>query len=465
MQSAALLSHFCYNYKTKVDKIYRLCYIIAMKKFKSIFLILISLIVALSFSSCSSNKEPEIFTIAYLAGEGGRVRGEQVQMIDKGADAETVTAVPKDGYEFIGWSDGVETAERTDRNIQADFEVVANFSLTSKLYTLNYKFGTAEKMPKTVRFSVDKFEQISFPVPEREHFTFGGWYCGTTKIADADGNMVIGKDLLSCSETDIYAIWIANETFTYKILLVDVTEIDAELKTAKNKTIKVDYKMGEVERKICEQTTIYFREAVNAMMDGLVNFEVDEYYTKETVTTDEFSQYVENKKMESYINYEKTKEMQEIYDKYYSVLTIFNMEDYDGQLHLCAGSGSTKFAIIHAESQLYLGGYDMEELLNPEFEGWKKDWTGNIYHMLHEFTHTLEQRFGSLDFERDYHTASNFILNSLRSSVTFVDEAQALATKYFLLHEIVLNGEKVGIPYEFWQKMHGKEYDHPLVWD
>ena len=41
----------------------------------------------------------------------------------------TATAIPDEGYKFVGWSDGVMTAVRTD-TFYEDYEVTALFELT-----------------------------------------------------------------------------------------------------------------------------------------------------------------------------------------------------------------------------------------------------------------------------------------------------------------------------------------------
>lgn len=64
----------------------------------------------------------------YSANVGGKIIGESSQTIKYGEDSQIVKAVPMEGYEFIGWSDGVQTAERTDATIKRDIEVRANFA-------------------------------------------------------------------------------------------------------------------------------------------------------------------------------------------------------------------------------------------------------------------------------------------------------------------------------------------------
>ena len=85
----------------------------------------------------TNNQEPESFSFVYNSNGGGHLEYEQNGQIyaaykvygniHKGTDIRTVTAVPDNGYEFYGWSDGVATAKRTDKNITFSFEVTAYF--------------------------------------------------------------------------------------------------------------------------------------------------------------------------------------------------------------------------------------------------------------------------------------------------------------------------------------------------
>ena len=66
-------------------------------------------------------------TLTYTADEGGKIEGEAVQKVTKGTDGTEVTAVADEGYEFVKWSDGVTTAKRTDKNVQENLSVTAEF--------------------------------------------------------------------------------------------------------------------------------------------------------------------------------------------------------------------------------------------------------------------------------------------------------------------------------------------------
>ena len=71
------------------------------------------------------------YTLLYSASAGGTISGSTRQIVSHGFDGTAVTAEPKTGYTFAGWSDGVTTATRTDRNVKADRSVRANFASTS----------------------------------------------------------------------------------------------------------------------------------------------------------------------------------------------------------------------------------------------------------------------------------------------------------------------------------------------
>ncbi len=74
-------------------------------------------------------EEKEYVNVDYSAGEGGMIEGEMHQRIEKGTDAEPVTATPLEGYVFVVWSDGILTAQRWDWSVMEDLAVEAQFEL------------------------------------------------------------------------------------------------------------------------------------------------------------------------------------------------------------------------------------------------------------------------------------------------------------------------------------------------
>jgi len=82
--------------------------------------------------SCTAVFNLKSFSVSYSASTGGSISGANTQSINYGFSGTAVTAVPDAGYRFIGWSDGVLTAARTDLNVQSNKSVIANFSLIVK---------------------------------------------------------------------------------------------------------------------------------------------------------------------------------------------------------------------------------------------------------------------------------------------------------------------------------------------
>ena len=92
-----------------------------------IMLMIIAIIVAAGITSCSGNPGELNFTVTYVTDGNGMIEGETNQSVTPGGNTTDVTAVPGEGYEFVGWSDGVETPTRRDDNIKSDLTVTAVF--------------------------------------------------------------------------------------------------------------------------------------------------------------------------------------------------------------------------------------------------------------------------------------------------------------------------------------------------
>lgn len=82
---------------------------------------------ALTQEELNEQTEIETVTVQYEAKEGGKIEGNASQTIKKGSRTEAVTAIPKEGYRFIKWSDGSTEAKRTDQFVTSDQTVTAFF--------------------------------------------------------------------------------------------------------------------------------------------------------------------------------------------------------------------------------------------------------------------------------------------------------------------------------------------------
>ena len=112
---------------------------------KKLKIFVLVFVVALSLgllAACAHNE----YTLKYAAGEGGSVTGETEQIVEEGKDGSTVTAVADFGYKFVKWSDGVTTAERTDREVSGDITVTAEFEFDNMTVMNHLTEQVAEKM-------------------------------------------------------------------------------------------------------------------------------------------------------------------------------------------------------------------------------------------------------------------------------------------------------------------------------
>ena len=71
---------------------------------------------------------PDYIPVSYVAEEGGYITGgEDEQLVLMGESADTVTAVPEEGYTFEGWDDGYKKPTRTDDNVDHPLVLTAIF--------------------------------------------------------------------------------------------------------------------------------------------------------------------------------------------------------------------------------------------------------------------------------------------------------------------------------------------------
>ena len=78
--------------------------------------------------SVAASFEINQYTLTYVAGPNGTISGVSPQTVSYGASGAQVTAVPDPTFQFMGWSDGVLTATRTDAEVASDVIVTANFA-------------------------------------------------------------------------------------------------------------------------------------------------------------------------------------------------------------------------------------------------------------------------------------------------------------------------------------------------
>ena len=87
---------------------------------------------------------------------------------EEGSDI-TITAVPREGYEFVKWSDDSDVNPRTI-NVKDNITLTAQFS--AKQYNIIYKVDGSDYKTVTVEYGS---EVTPIAAPEKEGYTFSGW--------------------------------------------------------------------------------------------------------------------------------------------------------------------------------------------------------------------------------------------------------------------------------------------------
>jgi hypothetical protein len=149
--------------------------------------------------------------------------------------------------------------------------------------------------------------------------------------------------------------------------MVYVTDVSAILDTRDGTHINVEYKMTDIERQVYEKISVMLGQYLNALLNGLVVFEIDTFFTTEQLGRQKFGFGMTSWGSYSYkiwgynipeiggveIPYTGGWSMYDVggmLDEYRTVITTIGMNDFDGLLHGSAGSGWANYASIHLES-------------------------------------------------------------------------------------------------------------------
>lgn len=434
---------------------------------KKIFIKLSAIIVVFlcySLTACYNENEYNEYKVTYLTTDGGYIEGVTEQTIENGTNATSVTAIANEGYKFVKWADGVLTAERTDENIICDLTVTAIFVKMAKNYKYVYNNATKNNAIQSVYIDYKNIYDVKLPIPQRINSIFEGWYLEKdfrTQVSDADGNIVIDNNIFDSDSESLYAKFSLIKDATYKILMVYVTEIEGTFDVDRRnlssdesilgqpiaKSIYIHHKMSDIDIKICSLITKKFKEKLNDIFAGLVNFEVDEYFTKDIVTNDNFNLSLSAFGIEYALFADDIPEFTDDFlDKYDCVMTTVQLTDIDelppSLLHSGSGGAIAKYGCVFWENVVgpaIVNNMPLESLLPG---------APNEYYIeevipgyLHEYIHTIETL---TDFGFVYHDVA---VHMGQLGITSEEEEHA---ELVLLNKAYYNGKTVGIPYEFW---------------
>ena len=115
--------------------------------------------------------QPKYYTLVYENGENGTISGELNQSVLSGESGKKVKAVANKGYVFVGWSDGVMTATRTDKNVYSDITVHPVFVKSGLSFSVTYETRMDGKVVDTVKLTAKAGKTVEY-VPPKAPFAY-----------------------------------------------------------------------------------------------------------------------------------------------------------------------------------------------------------------------------------------------------------------------------------------------------
>ena len=468
---------------------------------------------------------------AALGPAGGRIRGKMDQIVEWGETTETVVAVPQEGYIFIGWSDGVETAERFDEDLRQNlsvtayfgysveykvnnkfggkivgetyqavkpqenykeitavpekgyvfcgwddlsmqsnrtdvadkcFEYTAYFEPVEKTFTYNYGDGYGTPTDTSITLNRNSLKDLNFVIPERSGYKFLGWYADgeyVTKVVNENGVYMLGYYGLTLETGTLYARWekenATEEVPVYKVLFVFVDEVDAVLYSSKAETdIEVKYKMTALDRSLSALTAKQAHYYLNDCFEGRVKFEVDSYYTLDTVGSESFTCYMGRSRL-IYCTYSKDiKETEPLNNLYHSVITTSGLSDYEHLISESSTIAMKKYGYTDMDEFLPVGGSLPRAKYFEEVKEGKRDYFYNSNNFNVIAASLLEALIYTCDMWNEYGeddlTCFDILLIYVSNEISW-----ERAIKEYLTGEALYDGKKYGISWEYWE--HGKD--------
>lgn len=404
----------------------------------------------------------------FRANEGGKVEGVLEQNVLYGGNGETVTAIPDEEFRFVRWSDGETEAVRTNECVTYYPSytplIYAEFERCERKFKLEYNEGTSNTGLTEYTFYLDDMEKEQYlPVPQREGYEFMGWYSDwfyEIQVTNETGKMIVDRDWFNNNwlfwyrtnpDMKLFAKWKPiKEVPVYKILLIFVTEVHATLESSYKGMMQVDYVMNDVERILCEQVPVRMESYLEAILNGTVDFQIDVYFTKQAVVTEDFikssSSYDGITPINSYLlnrNYKPLQEVKDMQENYDSVLTTFSLNDPNSYLYVGAGVAGKKYGNLHLEDVIGTGNLEYRlDITDP------LTYSGYVHQMefyIHELTHTIELQLQNEDFY-GIHAVWDYYVEKIGGAAD--TEFDFLCD--YLRNEFNVGDRNVGIPYEFW---------------
>ena len=150
----------------------------------------------------TAQNEINVYTLELFA-ENGQIDGGSSGVYDHGTEM-TITAVPNEGYHFVGWSDGVMEAERTI-TVMSDTTLKAEFAINVYIVTLTTEHGEVVGSG-----TYEHGTEVTISVTPEEGYHFVCWSDGNLNATRSE---IITSDisLVAKIEVNVYSVSLTAE--------------------------------------------------------------------------------------------------------------------------------------------------------------------------------------------------------------------------------------------------------------
>lgn len=156
------------------------------------------------------------YRLEYVAGANGTIAGQASQSVPYHGEGTVVQAIPAENYHFAGWSDGLTTAARSDRNLTGDLRVTANFA--TEIFPLSYMAsdnGTISGPVEQLVASGGSGGEVSAVPAIGYHFV--GWSDGVTTARRLDTSVTLALNVTANFAINSYRLnYLAGDHGTIK---------------------------------------------------------------------------------------------------------------------------------------------------------------------------------------------------------------------------------------------------------
>lgn len=245
---------------------------------------------------------------------------------------------------------------------------------------------------------------------------------------------------------------------------INVTKVKAEFPHIKDfdKTVSIDYTASDLEIEFFHATTRRLKQEMDDMLDGLVDFQIDEYYTTQTLTTENFHVRTPNPGVgDVTLYFNSISEISEIKNDYDACLVVTDLGRDVRVMNSNSGviSGGVPFDEIRFDSfkdfNIRDGRNETVQLTNmlndPNYspKEYSNSWGRWIGAFLKAHAHIFEERF-LLEYLFDLdmigysygHVVYEQIWRELNHDIFYIN-------KLYYTQRLFKDDKIIGIPYEF----------------